>query len=112
MSVPPPCRALWQDHARTQAADPTPRSLSIVTDFAGHAVCNIGTARVRIVPFAEVSAEFAAGDGEGDGPLAFRRLAHEVFFERESRRIGRKPDPRMLVARERFEVVFLPAAAA
>jgi uncharacterized protein YhfF len=80
--------------------------LSIVTDFSGLEVCVIETTRVDIVPFSEVSPEFAATEGEGDGSLAYWRRAHEAFFGRECQRIGRVPEPHMPVVCERFEVVF------
>jgi uncharacterized protein YhfF len=86
---------------------PAPGDLSIVTNFAGDAVCIIETMRVDIVPFSDVSAEFAATEGEGDGSLAYWRRAHEAFFGRECKRIGRTPEPDMPVVCERFEVVFM-----
>jgi uncharacterized protein YhfF len=90
------------------ANKPLPRvgNVSIVTDFAGHAIWGIETTRVDIVPFDEVGGEFAATEGEGDGSLQYWRRAHEAFFARECQRIGREPDARMPVACERFEVVF------
>jgi uncharacterized protein YhfF len=96
---------LWsyEDEAKRipQAGD-----LSIVTDFNGTERCIIETTRVDIVPFAAVTAEFAATEGEGDGSLAYWREAHEAFFGRECQRIGRTPEPHMAVICERFEVVF------
>ena len=80
--------------------------LSIVTDFSGLEVCVIETTQVDIVPFSDISAEFAATEGEGDGSLSYWRRAHEAFFGRECQRIGRMPDPHMPVVCERFEVVF------
>jgi uncharacterized protein YhfF len=80
--------------------------LSIVTDYAGNEVCVIETTRVDSVPFFEVSAEFAATEGEGDGSLDHWRRVHEAFFARECERIGRTPEPAMPVICERFHVVF------
>ena len=85
---------------------PKPGDLSIVTNFAGDPLCVIETQRVDIVPFNEVSEEFAATEGEGDGSLAYWRRAHEAFFGRECRRIGRQPTQDMPVVCERFEVVY------
>jgi uncharacterized protein YhfF len=82
-------------------------SLSVVTDWHGRPQCVIETRQVDIVPFDAVSAEFAAVEGEGDGSLAFWRQAHQAYFERECRRIGRTPTPQMLVVCERFEVVYV-----
>lgn len=41
---------------------------------------------VTVVPFANVTAEFAAREGEGDGSLEYWRAAHLSFFERECAR--------------------------
>jgi uncharacterized protein YhfF len=90
---------------------PFPRAgdLSIVTDFAGNAVCVIETLRIDIVPFNEVSAEFAAKEGEGDGSLQYWRRVHEAYFGRECQRIGRHPEHNMPVVCERFAVVYKPS---
>jgi uncharacterized protein YhfF len=98
--------ALLWCHEQEGKPLPRPGDLSIVTDFAGTPLCVIETSRVDIVRFDEVSAEFAATEGEGDASLAYWRRTHEAFFGRECRRIGRVPDPRMPVVCERFEVVF------
>jgi len=50
------------------------------------------------VPYNEVTAEYAAIEGEGDGSLEYWRRAHWNFFSRECKRIGREPSsakPRM-----------------
>lgn len=96
---------LWA-HQHEGSRVPQAGDLSIVTNFAGEALCVIETLRVDIVPFSEVSAEFAATEGEGDGSLAFWRRAHTAFFGRECARIGRAAEPDMPVVCERFEVVF------
>jgi uncharacterized protein YhfF len=100
---------LWAyEHAG--AALPRTGSLSIVTRFDGTPVCIIETRAVDIVAFDRVSAEFAATEGEGDGSLAFWRRAHEAYFGRECRRLGRTPAADMPVVCERFEVVYRPPA--
>ena len=92
------------------AGMPLPRAgdLSIVTDFAGTPCCVIQTHRVSLVPFEDVSAEFAATEGEGDGSLRYWREAHGAYFGRECARINRQPDPRMPVVCEEFAVVYAP----
>jgi uncharacterized protein YhfF len=91
---------------------PKPGALSVVTLFSGEPVCVIETRSVRIVPFSDVSAEFAATEGEGDGSLAFWRRAHTAFFGRECERLGRTFSPDLAVACEEFEVVFRGRPAA
>ncbi len=87
---------------------PLPRvgDLSVVTDWAKTPLCVIETQRVDIVPYDEVSAEFAATEGEGDGSLRYWRDVHWAYFGRECQRIGRVSGPKMPVVCERFEVAF------
>ena len=90
------------------ASAPLPKTgdLSVVTNWAGAPLCVIQTLGVDVVAFSEVSEEFAATEGEGDGSLLYWRQAHWAYFERQCRRIGRTPDPGMDVVCERFGVVF------
>ena len=85
---------------------PRPGDLSVVLDGQGAPLCIIETARVDVMPFDEVSAEFAAVEGEGDGSLAFWRQAHIAYFTRECQREGRTFSGGMAVACERFSVVW------
>jgi uncharacterized protein YhfF len=96
---------LWAHDTETRPL-PRPGDLSIVTNFAGDALCVIETRRVDVVPFSEVSAEFAATEGEGDRSLAYWRRAHTAFFDRECQRLRRPPAPDMPVVCERFEVIY------
>lgn len=84
---------------------PRPGDLSVVTRFSGEPVCVIETRSVRIVPFAEVDADFAAVEGEGDGSLAYWRRAHAAYFGRECARLGREFSGVMPVVCEEFRVV-------
>ncbi|MFG6412730.1 ASCH domain-containing protein [Roseateles sp. DC23W] len=85
---------------------PKPGDLSIVTDGSGHPLCVIETRSVATVPYDEVTAEFAAAEGEGDGSLAFWREAHRQYFQRECAKAGRQFHEHMLLACERFAVVY------
>ena len=87
---------------------PSPGMLTVVTDWVGDPVCIVETTRVDIVPYNEVSEEFAATEGEGDGSLAYWQRAHWAYYGRECRRIGKEPSPTMLIACERFKVVYPP----
>lgn len=101
--------ALLWSHEQEKKPVPRPGDLSIVTDFSGNAICVIETVRVDVVPFDEVSAEFAATEGEGDGTLGYWRRVHEAFYARECQRLGRQPTSNMPVVCERFAVVFKPS---
>lgn len=98
---------LWSFEA-TGMRVPRAGDLSLVTDWDGRPRCIIETTQVDTVPFCEVTATFAAIEGEGDGSLDYWRSAHAAYYARECARIGRTPDARMPVACEQFRVVFLP----
>ncbi len=94
---------LWA-YEHDQEPLPEPGDLSIVTDYDGTPRCVIETKAVEVVPFVDVSAEFAAI--EGDGSLAYWRDVHDVYFAGECARIGCTPTPRMPVICERFRVLY------
>ena len=81
---------------------PYPGALSVVTDWAGAPRCVVETTAVDVVPYDQVSAEFAAIEGEGDLSLEFWREAHWDYFGRECARIGRLPAEDMPVVCHRF----------
>lgn len=85
---------------------PAPGDLSVVTDWAGTPQCIIETLALDIVPFDQVTEEFAATEGEGDGSLGYWREVHREYFARECARHGRRFSEDMLVACERFTVVY------
>jgi uncharacterized protein YhfF len=60
---------------------------------------------VTVVPFNQVSAAYAAVEGEGDGSLEYWQSGHWEYFSRECARIGRAPDPTMPVICCEFEVI-------
>jgi uncharacterized protein YhfF len=59
----------------------------------------------KVVRYDEVTAEYAAIEGEGDGSLEYWRKAHWAFFARECARIGREPAEFMPVVCSIFEVL-------
>jgi uncharacterized protein YhfF len=85
---------------------PKPGDLSIVTTWAKEPLCIIETTAVDVVPFEQVSEDFARTEGEDDGSLESWKRNHTEFFAGECARIGRTPSPSMLVVCERFRVVF------
>jgi len=96
---------LWAFEAEGKPL-PRPGDLSVVTKWSGAPVCVVETWSVEIVPFQDVSAEFAAIEGEGDGSLDYWRKAHTAFFRRECARIGRTFEPSAPVVCEKFKMVF------
>lgn len=85
---------------------PKEGNLSIITDWNGNAKCIIETIAVEIVPYNEVTEEFAATEGEGDKSLEYWKRAHWIFFSEEMEKIGKKPVEDMLIVCEKFKVAF------
>ncbi len=61
---------------------------------------------VSIVPFDEVTADFAFLEGEGDRTLAYWRRVHEAFFRRAYASAGLSFHDQMLCVCEKFCVVY------
>lgn len=80
--------------------------LSIIINWEGVAQCIIKTTNIDLVPYKEVTEEFAATEGEGDKSLNYWRRCHWDYFSRELQEIGKTPDENMLVICEKFEVVY------
>jgi uncharacterized protein YhfF len=103
--------SVWSAEAQGKRL-PRPGDLSIVTNWSGEPLCVIETEAVALIPFNEVQADFAAAEGEGDGTLQFWREAHRSYFSRECVAAGREFNENMLVACERFKVLFPSASGA
>ncbi len=80
---------------------------SIITDYHGKPLCIVKTVKVKVVPFKEVTREYAAIEGEGDGSLEYWRSGHIRFFTRECESLGMQFSEEMNVVCEQFEVVFI-----
>jgi uncharacterized protein YhfF len=95
---------LWACEAE---AEPLPMTgdIEVVIDHRNEPVLVTRLTRVEIVPYDEVTAEYAAIEGEGDGSLAYWRKAHWAFFSRECQRIGREPVQTMPVICSVFELL-------
>jgi uncharacterized protein YhfF len=96
---------VWSFEAASVAL-PKVGDLSVVTNWDKTPLCIIETQRVDIVAFDEVSEEFAATEGEGDGSLQYWQEAHRAYFARECQRIGRSPEAKMPVVCECSKVIF------
>lgn len=93
------CGAL-RDFEGVVEAMPVVGRRDIALAWDGRPAVVIETMEVRVMPFDEVDAAFAADEGEGDGTLEFWRRAHEGYFTRHG-----GFDPKMLLVCERFRVV-------
>jgi uncharacterized protein YhfF len=103
---------LW---AHESESEPIPRvgDIEIVVNHLNAPSVVTRVTEVEVVPFNQVSAQFAAREGEGDGSLEYWRKAHWAFFSRECQRIGREPNDTMPVVCSSFEVVnVVPASQA
>lgn len=96
---------LWMYEHEKQPL-PTVGGLSVVTSWSGEPACVIETRSVEIVPFEEVTPEFARMEGEGDKTLEYWRDVHWKFFASECAQIGRIPSPDMEVVCEQFAVIY------
>lgn len=92
----------YEDYATEREDPPTPGTLSIVLDGAGHPRALVVTTVVRTVPFGQVDADHAWDEGEGDRSLEHWRTVHERFFA-EHAVSGFRPD--MPVLLERFRLL-------
>ncbi|MEL6606287.1 MAG: ASCH domain-containing protein [Cyanobacteria bacterium J06614_10] len=80
--------------------------LAIVTDGIGSPLCLIETVSVEVIPFKDVSVEFAKAEGEGDCSLSYWRSEHWEFFGRVCKKLGKERSLDMPVVCEHFRTVF------
>lgn len=101
---------LWSAEAEGEAL-PSVGDIEIVVDHCNRPSIVTRIVQVEVVPFCDVTAQYAATEGEGDGSLDYWRLAHWSFFGRECKRIAREPSQDMPVICSVFEVLHvLPSA--
>lgn len=79
---------------------------NIILNSKDEPVCITQTKKVYVIPFAEVSADHAYKEGEGDKSLEYWRNVHEKFFTECLEEVGLKFAPDMKVVCEEFEVVY------
>ncbi|WP_413282909.1 ASCH domain-containing protein [Vibrio sp. MA40-2] len=80
--------------------------LQVVTNWDGKPICIIELTSVSLCQFDEVTAQFAAEEGEGDKSLQWWREAHWRFFSLECEELGIAPSEDMLLVLEQFKVVY------
>jgi uncharacterized protein YhfF len=88
--------------------DPFPRvgTYSVILDGTGTARCIIKTTGITVTPLNQVTATFAATEGEGDGSLAYWLDGHRRFFRREHDALGIPFHDAIPVICEEFDVVW------
>lgn len=85
--------------------------VSVVTDGYGYPRVVLRSAEVREIPFDEIDAATAAGEGEGDLSHADWREAHVAYFTTLAAQYGLTFDDRALISVERFEVLHIVGRA-
>ncbi|MEZ8142798.1 RNA-binding protein [Enterovibrio norvegicus FF-33] len=80
--------------------------LQVVTRWDGTPICIVEITSVSTCKYSDVTAEFAAAEGEGDKTLAWWREAHWQFFSLECQELDIKPSEDMMLVLERFKVVY------
>ncbi len=79
----------WVDaEEREGSTVPYVGMVSIVTDGFGYPQCAIQTERVEYLRFADIGAEHAWAEGEGDRTLESWREGHRAYFHREAAQLG------------------------
>ena len=84
---------------------PVAGDLNIVTDWYGNARALIRTTKVELVPFNEITQEYAEIEGEGDRSLEYWKKVHWDFYSREMEAFEEKPAEDMVIVCEYFEVL-------
>jgi uncharacterized protein YhfF len=95
---------LWS-HEHENDPPAKPGDIEVVVNHEGKPSVVTRILSVTTVPYSEVTAEYAAIEGEGDGSLSYWQEAHWSYFSRECQRIGREPSQSMPVVCCVFEVV-------
>jgi uncharacterized protein YhfF len=95
---------LWAIEAEGDSV-PEVGQIEIVVDHQNEPALITRITAVEVIPFSDVTAEYAAQEGEGDGSLEYWRTVHWAFFKRECKQIGREPSETMPVVCSVFEVL-------
>lgn len=96
--------SLLSEYGDDTAPLPTVGDLSIILDGTGHPRALIRTTEVEVLPFTDVTVDFAAAEGEDDRSLEAWREGHTRYFSRQLG-VDTLPDDLMVVA-ERFELLY------
>lgn len=96
-----PC--MWESEGESL---PRIGDVYVLHDWDSTALAILRNTEIDIVPFDEVTEDFVRAEGEGDLSLAWWREAHWQYFAEELAAFGGRPESRMLVVCQRFEVLY------
>jgi len=92
-----------------ESDEPLPQigAYDVILDTSNNPICVTKTDSVVITPYAEIGADHAYHEGEGDRSYTYWRKAHDTFFTQEYATVGKQfePDQAKMVL-ERFHVVY------
>ncbi|WP_191600384.1 ASCH domain-containing protein [Marinomonas algicola] len=96
--------AHWYTHEGE--AMPEVGHLQVVTNWNGDPICIIEITSIRQCKYSEITADFAAEEGEGDKSLEWWKEAHWAFFRLECEELGIELNEDILLILEHFKVVY------
>ncbi|EDP70727.1 hypothetical protein FBALC1_08208 [Flavobacteriales bacterium ALC-1] len=79
----------------------------IITDWSGNAKAVIEATKIELVPYNEITSEFAEIEGEGDKSLEYWKKVHKDYYSREMEPFNEEFDENMIIVCEQFKVVYL-----
>ncbi len=97
--------SLWWSYEVEGEPLATAGTIEIVLDWDERPVAILRYMDVFVVPFNEVTADYAFAEGENDRSLEQWRKSHWEFFRKECQGINRLPTDDMPVVCVRFELV-------
>ncbi|TDQ32211.1 ASCH domain-containing protein [Zeaxanthinibacter enoshimensis] len=86
---------------------PETGDLAIITDWEGTPKAVIETVRTEPTPYSQVTPEFAATEGEGDGSLDYWKKVHKAYYQREMEPYGEKFEDDMIIICEYFKTIYV-----
>ncbi|MFK3869825.1 ASCH domain-containing protein [Pseudoalteromonas rhizosphaerae] len=95
----------WFEHSKE--ALPKVGDLAIFTNWHGEPLGIIKTTNVAIVPYNEITAEYAALEGEGDKSLHYWRKVHWTYYQRELAETKFERSNMMPLVCEQFKLVYV-----
>jgi uncharacterized protein YhfF len=99
------CSAMWEWEFDGEVWEEIGH-LTWVLNGRGEPLCIIEITEVSLKPFDQVDAQFAFEEGEGDRSLEYWRSAHQGFFERAMKKIGKPFATDIPLVCERFKLIY------